>query len=73
MVHTDRPLRPVRVPDPPIAVPLAGAVTIAALPAAQQNDAQNRLEIMKDIVAALPTGQENRIGEVTASRNARDG
>jgi hypothetical protein len=41
-----------------IAVPLAGAVTIAALPAAQQNDAQNRLEIMKDIVAACPPARK---------------
>jgi hypothetical protein len=54
-----------------IAVPLAGAVTIAALPAAQQNDAQNRLEIMKDIVAALPTGQEDRIGDGLPERAGR--
>lgn len=54
-----------------IAVPLADAVTIAALPAAQQNDAQNRLEIMKDIVAALPAGQEDRIGDGLPERAGR--
>jgi internalin A len=41
-------------------VPLAGAVAIAALPTAQQDGAQSHLEVMRAIVADLPTTQETR-------------
>jgi len=59
-------------------VPLAGAVAIAALPTAQQASAQTHLEIMKDIVADLPTTRERRLedslagstGQLTAAQGA---
>jgi internalin A len=59
-------------------VPLAGAVAIAALPTAQQTSAQNHLEVMKAIVADLPTTQEARAedslagsaGQLTAAEGA---
>jgi len=46
-----------------LVVPLAGAITTAALPAAQQASAQTRLEVMKDIVADLPATQETQAGD----------
>ena len=59
-------------------VPLAGAVTIAALPSAQQGNAQAHLEVMKAIVADLPATQETRAddslagstGQLTAAEGA---
>jgi hypothetical protein len=44
-------------------VPLAGAVSIAALPTAQQSSAQTHLEVMKALVADLPTTQQARAEE----------
>jgi internalin A len=41
-------------------VPLAGAVAVAAMPTAQQGSAQTHLEVMKAIVADLPTMQKAR-------------
>lgn len=37
-------------------VPLAGAVTMAVLPAGQQDDIQARLDLMNTLVADLPAG-----------------
>ena len=59
-------------------VPLAGAVAVPALTTAQQGTAQAHLEIMKDIVADLPSTQETRVedrppettGQLTAAEGA---
>jgi hypothetical protein len=60
-----------------LVVPLTGAVTIAAMPSAQQSSAQTRLEVMKTIVADLPIGDESKVGgnlpEATGQLTAAEG
>jgi len=61
-----------------LVVPLAGAVTIAALPTAQQSGAQTHLEVMKAFVAVLPATRQARAednltgstGRLTAAEGA---
>jgi Leucine-rich repeat (LRR) protein len=54
-----------------LVVPLAGAITIADLPSAQQGSAQVQLEVMKAIVADLPAGQDRRAGDTLPDATGR--
>jgi internalin A len=54
-----------------LVVPLTGAVTIATLPSVQQGSAQTHLEIMKAIVADLPTGRESKAGDTLPHATGR--
>jgi hypothetical protein len=61
-----------------IAVPLAGAIGIAALPQGQQGSAKSQLDIMKTIITGLPSAKEGRAednltgstGQLTAAEGA---
>jgi internalin A len=54
-----------------LVVPLTGAVTIAAMPSAQQSGAQTRLEVMKAIVGDLPARQESTAGDALPEATGR--